>query len=56
MRYYVDYSADFNGTRIMNARYVDLIEGYSTFGDIPKIIETNTGHRNIVVLSAVLQA
>jgi len=53
--YTVDYSADYRGERIMAVKHVDLIDGYSTFADIPSILEANTGHKNIVILKAVLK-
>lgn len=53
--YTVDYTADYRGERIMAVKHVDLMDGYSTFADIPKILETNTGHKNIVILRAVLK-
>jgi hypothetical protein len=55
MRYYVEYTAETNGTRVISARWVDLIEGYTTFSDIPSIIEASTGHKAIVVLTATLK-
>lgn len=51
--YTVIFSADFDGARTMGSRHVDIIEGYSTFSDIPKIIET-MGYRNVVIISATL--
>ena len=53
--YLVDYTADYRGERIMAVKYVTLIDGYSTFGDIPKILETTFGHKNIVILKAELK-
>jgi len=52
--YTVNFSADFNGQRVMGIRHVDIIDGYSTFADIPKIIET-MGYRNLVIISAKIK-
>jgi hypothetical protein len=55
MTYYVEYFADdARGQRIPGLIKIDLIDGYSSFSDIPKIIEANKGHRNIVITQATL--
>lgn len=53
--YTVEYSATNQGQRIMAVKHVDLIDGYSSFSDIPKILEANTGHKDIVIISAILK-
>ena len=52
--YTVEFSATRNGFRMMGVRHVDLIEGYSTFADIPAIIEA-MGYRELVIIKAELK-
>ncbi len=52
--YLVDFSADLRGERVLGVKKIDLIKGYSSFTDIPKILEVNFGYKNIVIISATL--
>lgn len=55
MEYLIDFTANNHGERVARIVRVVLIEGYTTFADIPRIIEENTGLNEIVVLSAKLE-
>lgn len=52
--YLVDFTFTQNGVRLMGARYVELFENYSTFADIPKMLEIQ-GYRELVIIKAELK-
>lgn len=54
--YTVEFSATTHyGQRIMAVKHVDLIDGYTSFKDIPAVLAANTGHKDIVIISATLK-